>query len=280
MSESILDGAVLVDARTNALLWSEQVAFHWWNENRTSRHWHNFYEFFLITAGSAAHWLNGGVCTLETGTLHMIRPSDVHEITADPESGCTHINLLILPEKLATLCDALNVPLPPLCAAGAPKALLADAEMAFFLARADRLSLSVRGSDEASRLILEMLAEALFLLSRSLPGAPDGRPVWFADLTRRLRAPERIACRAADVYAMAPCSAPVLIDCFRRYEGCTVVSYLTRLRMDYAESLLMTTNFSVQQVALRLGYDSVSHFCRIFRAHTGLSPEAYRTAQG
>lgn len=270
-------GPVLVDCRGNPCLMREQVAFHWWNERATSLHRHNFYEFFLITDGSAAHTLNGVSSELPCRTLHMIRPSDAHQIVSAGETGCTHINLLILPEKLKALCDALDVPLAALSAEPlAVRTELSAPDAAFFSERADRLNLAGHGANEAARLILEMIAEALFLLCRRLPAVPEGQPAWFSELTRALRSPERLACRAADVYEMAPCSAPVLIRCFRAYEGCTVVEYLTRVRMDYAMGLLQTTNFSIAQISARLGYDSVSHFCRVFRAHTGRSPKAYR----
>ena len=82
--------------------------------------------------------------------------------------------------------------------------------------------------------------------------------------------------RASDVYALCTCSAPALSRRFREAKGCTVVEYLTKVKMDYAQSFLRSTNFHVREIAARLGYDSVSHFCRVFKQRTGQTTQEYR----
>lgn len=276
MSEEPLFGgeANLVDSRANARLTAEGVSFHWWSERSTTLHYHNFFEIFLITRGEAAHRLNGGETALCRGTLHLIRPPDTHQFVAARGESCTHMNLLILPARFEALCAALDVPFDELCAGAPLSAVLTDAETAFFLDRAEQLSLCGERTADASRLILEMIAQALFLLYRRRAAAADAD--WFTALLLKLRSPEYLTCRASDVYALCPCSAPVLIRRFREEEGCTVVEYLTRVKMDYARSFLRSTNFPVREIAARLGYDSLSHFCRVFKARAGQTPQEYR----
>ena len=73
----------------------------------------------------------------------------------------------------------------------------------------------------------------------------------------------------------------MLIRRFREEKGCTLVQYLTRVKMDYAQNFLRSTNFPVREIATRLGYDSVSHLCHVFKASTGKTPRQYRAeAQG
>lgn len=266
----------MVDGRANARLRSEEVSFHWWNDRSTTLHYHNYYEVFLITHGRAIHRLNGGETALARNTLHLIRPADVHQFIATHGESCTHMNLLVLPGRLIALCAALNIPFDQI-ASGAPlKTVLRDAEAAFFLDRAEQINLCDKHTGDAARLTLEMLAEALALLYRRRPH-PSGADDWFAQLLRTLRSPENLTLRAADVYALCPCSAPVLIRRFRAEQNCTVVGYLTRVKMDYAQSFLRATNFSVNEIASRLGYDSISHFCHVFKQTTGRTPQEYRT---
>jgi AraC family transcriptional regulator len=52
--------------------------------------------------------------------------------------------------------------------------------------------------------------------------------------------------------------------------------YHINLRMDAARRLLRETKKSVATVALEVGYASPSHFARLFRRETGLSPSDYR----
>jgi two-component system response regulator YesN len=46
--------------------------------------------------------------------------------------------------------------------------------------------------------------------------------------------------------------------------------------MDYAQSFLLSTNFPVHEIASRLGYDSLSHFCHVFKDRSGMTPQQYR----
>jgi len=63
---------------------------------------------------------------------------------------------------------------------------------------------------------------------------------------------------------------------FREHFGCTVNSYVTRLRMDRARSLLADSDMTVTEIAGLLGFRDENYFGRVFKKHTGLSPMQYR----
>ena len=206
--------------------------------------------------------------------MQLIRPQDVHRFVSARGESCTHMNLLILPEQMKALCDALKIPFEGARDGPALSAVLGDSDTTFFLDRAEQINLCGNRMDDVSRIILEMIAEALALLYRHR--AAGGADEWFAELLRKLRSPEYLTSRASDVYALCPYSAPVLIRRFHESKGCTVVEYLTRVKMDYAQSFLLSTNFPVHEIATRLGYDSLSHFCRVFKKRSGMTPQQYR----
>ena len=52
------------------------------------------------------------------------------------------------------------------------------------------------------------------------------------------------------------------------------------MRIDRAAELLVTTNYSVQQICYELGFENQSYFYRLFRAHKNESPQAYRRKNG
>lgn len=267
-------GMHMVDYHENPRLRTQQVSFHWWNEHTTSLHYHNYFEIFLITRGNAEHRLNGGEFTLCRNTMQLIRPQDVHRFTAERGESCTHMNLLILPARLEALCNALTIPFAAIRSGPPLSTVLGDADTTFFLDRAEQINLCGNRADDASRIILEIIAEALCLLYRRR--ACGGTDEWFTELLLKIRSPEYLTSRASDIYALCPYSAPVLIRRFRESQGCTVVEYLTRVKMEYAQSFLLSTNFPVHEIASRLGYDSLSHFCRVFKSHSGMTPQQYR----
>ncbi|MCS7273232.1 MAG: helix-turn-helix transcriptional regulator [Fimbriimonadales bacterium] len=63
---------------------------------------------------------------------------------------------------------------------------------------------------------------------------------------------------------------------FRVVLGCSPSEYLTELRMRRAATLLVSTNMSVSEIALEVGYLSLSHFSRVFRERFGKTPRAFR----
>ena len=61
---------------------------------------------------------------------------------------------------------------------------------------------------------------------------------------------------------------------FRRIFGETPHQYLISRRLERARHLLRTTELSVAEICLEVGFTSMSAFSRLFRAHFGVSPSA------
>lgn len=63
---------------------------------------------------------------------------------------------------------------------------------------------------------------------------------------------------------------------FKKEAGLSIGGYLQEVRVREAKSLLANTALPVNEVALRVGYDNISYFSRVFREKTGLAPIEYR----
>lgn len=63
---------------------------------------------------------------------------------------------------------------------------------------------------------------------------------------------------------------------FRRDLGITPWEYLTRFRIEQAKRLLHVTGLTATEIALRVGYNDSSYFCRVFHRETGHSPCVFR----
>lgn len=63
---------------------------------------------------------------------------------------------------------------------------------------------------------------------------------------------------------------------FREQTGVGFVAYLTRVRVRRASELLARSRMPVTEVALEAGFNDLSHFERVFRAHLHRSPTAFR----
>jgi AraC-like DNA-binding protein len=67
---------------------------------------------------------------------------------------------------------------------------------------------------------------------------------------------------------------------FRRTFGETPYQYLLTRRLERARHLLRTTDLQVAEVCLAVGFASVGSFTTTFRRRVGVSPTAYRRANG
>ena len=66
---------------------------------------------------------------------------------------------------------------------------------------------------------------------------------------------------------------------FPQYTGMTFKRYLTQKRIDYAVTLIRSTELSIGQIAQMAGYSDLSTFYRNFTKVTGTVPTTYRCAQ-
>jgi transcriptional regulator GlxA family with amidase domain len=67
---------------------------------------------------------------------------------------------------------------------------------------------------------------------------------------------------------------------FRDRYGKTPRRFLTEVRLQTTAHLLLTTSLGIEQIALQVGYQSVSSFSRSFKRVFGMSPSAFREQRG
>lgn len=67
-----------------------------------------------------------------------------------------------------------------------------------------------------------------------------------------------------------------LCRAFKRVSGCTIMQFCSRLRIEYACNLLLTSNLGIAQIAYQSGYNSYPYFCSQFKSAMNMSPSEYR----
>lgn len=67
---------------------------------------------------------------------------------------------------------------------------------------------------------------------------------------------------------------------FKRATGLTFTDYLSRVRVEKAKHLLVNPQRRVSEVAFDVGFQSLTHFNRVFRKVVGTSPTQYRESLG
>jgi AraC-like DNA-binding protein len=64
---------------------------------------------------------------------------------------------------------------------------------------------------------------------------------------------------------------------FKKVTGINFTDYLSRVRIEKAKNLLLNPNLRVSEIAFEVGFQSLTHFNRVFKKLLGQSPTDYRT---
>jgi AraC-like DNA-binding protein/ligand-binding sensor protein len=63
---------------------------------------------------------------------------------------------------------------------------------------------------------------------------------------------------------------------FKKATGINFTDYLSRIRIERAKNLLLNPNLRVSEIAFEVGFQSLTHFNRVFKHTAGQSPTHYR----
>jgi AraC-like DNA-binding protein/ligand-binding sensor protein len=64
---------------------------------------------------------------------------------------------------------------------------------------------------------------------------------------------------------------------FKKITGINFTDYLSRVRIEKSKNLLLNPNLRVSEIAFEVGFQSLTHFNRVFKKILGQSPTEYRT---
>ena len=80
----------------------------------------------------------------------------------------------------------------------------------------------------------------------------------------------------ADVARQAGMGTFYFCKRFKQATGLNFTRYLSRVRVEKAKNLLLNLNYRVGEIALEVGFQSVTHFNRMFKIVAGCSPTGFR----
>jgi len=63
---------------------------------------------------------------------------------------------------------------------------------------------------------------------------------------------------------------------FKKATGVNFTEYVSRVRIEKAKNLLLNPNLRISEIAYEVGFQSLTHFNRVFKKFIGQSPTDYR----
>jgi AraC-like DNA-binding protein len=180
------------------------------------------------------------------------------------------------------LCDTLLAGLPRMI-----RVQVADGPSGGWIENSIRFSVGeTSGRDAGSSLVIEKLSEVLFVetLRRYITTLPPEETGWLAGardpiVGKALALLHQDPSRAWTVDDLARCvglSRTRLGERFRHFLGLSPIAYLTEWRLKLGAEELKTTERSVAEVALNVGYNSEAAFNRAFKRAYHAPPAQFR----
>lgn len=235
-------------------------------------HLHEYYELEIILGGSGLQDLNGSVYPIGPGSIYFLTPIDFHAVTPTDELEILNVafsETLLSPELQLYFMNRREDLI---------FSSLEEAEgMAMLVHRLEReCHTDDPFSTDARKHLLELLMHSI--ARNASAGQPPARTPsrQMEDAMRHIFHHFREDISLSQVAERSGYTVNYFSHLFHESCGIRFVDFLTRLRLNYARSALLTTTLSVSQIAENSGFSSCSNFFRAFRKETGLSPEVYR----
>lgn len=235
---------------------------------KTQKHSHELSLFCFVREGTFSEVY--GRRQRECKPLNIIyRPSD--ELHADRfhNAGARCLTVEIKPDLLERVREYAMIPDDSKDFYAGKTAWLAAKLYSEFVLMDAAAPLAVEG------LTLELMAEA----SRAQVKAMERKPPRWLEHARELLHAHFSDPLTVDGIAKTVGTHPVhLARTFRRTYCCTIGEYVRQLRIDFACSAIADSNDSLAEIAASSGFYDQSHFSRLFKQKTGITPSEYRTA--
>lgn len=256
------------------------VYFHLYKVDFPAMHTHDYWEFFIILSGETKHVTNTGTQLLTTGMGCLVHPWDKHKFST-VTNDYMQLNVMATDEHLRALLTVIDATLyDTLAAITHPVNYELQADTINDIMTTIHLLQTTEDGDRKKYTALLNLVwmDLIKVICRNDLHANYDYPEWLNAFIRKIREPENISRPIAELCSLTYFSYSHLTRLFKHYTGKTLNEYLTNLRLNYAAMLLRTTDMNVLDISSRAGYDSLSHFIRIFKNRFEITPKEYRTS--
>lgn len=230
------------------------------------QHSHELGFFSLLLRGDYKEWYGRQTVTHQPLTL-MWHPAELQHQDAVGQRGCHFFNAEVPNAWLGRLREHAALVSAPL--------VLPRAETSWLMLRLYR---EFNESEMGCELAMEgLLLELLAMLARHKPSLEGQKPLWLRRVETRLHDDFTGKVTMTDLAAEAGVHPAHLAATFRRFHRTTVGEFVQQLRVETACRRLRQPKASLSEIALELGFTDQSHFSRIFRRLTGMTPKAWRS---
>lgn len=239
-------------------------------------HTHDFIEITWVDRGEAVHHVNGEAVAMHTNHLIMVRPEDQHRIECGGEGDLTLVNIAFREDTLSYFRDRYFPDSGVFFGGGSrlPKMIELDSDQRRRAnGYADQVFNVPRTQFHLDRLLLNLFDIIEGETSEELPLLCPG---WLKRAYVMIQNPELFRDGVSAFQRLCGKSATHVSRACREWLESTPSQIINRFRMDFAAKELSMSDRPIIDIFLDCGFESLSHFYRLFREWHGMSPKQYR----
>ncbi len=234
-------------------------------------HSHEFFEIIFLFSGTAEHRVGGTVKHLEAGDITFLRPGDTHVFIGQSEAIELY-SISVVSDEILRFLKTYHLEAQLIYVQDPVVFTLNPSQLAgmLMLFRKLEFSPSQQERDSLMRVILGTMMQDFLLLSL------EQERNWFENIMLRMKQPINMAEGVTAMMRIANLSHAQLCRVMKKHKLQTPVSYVKEIRLSTAHELIQNTAMSFEDIALKVGYSSLSHFSSAFKARYGITPGVLR----
>lgn len=251
--------------------------FHLYNRDFQELHDHDYWEFFIILSGKTEHITGNQKQILKKGTGCLVHPWDKHYFIMK-SSDYQQLNLAITEDYFHELFNIISPKLyEQLVSVNQPILYeLTENELYEFQENIHFIQTSNGNKEKYGTLMKIIWLDIAKTIYRNDLHVNYDYPKWLNDFISIIHRPENIASPVSELSKLTFYSYRHLTRLFQQYTGESLNSYMLNIKMNYAALLLRSTDMGILNISSFVGYDSLSHFIRMFKKHFKTTPKQYR----
>ncbi|MBD0399976.1 MULTISPECIES: helix-turn-helix domain-containing protein [unclassified Flammeovirga] len=237
-------------------------------------HYHDYYEFFVISEGEGIHIINNEEFPIQKGTAYFIRPSDVHTFKKTSKEELVINNLAIkahcIPHYQQRYFEAPeqffwnDTPLPF-------SYNFNESQLQTLLGHLEQMSIS-----ENSLLTLDLLLLHLFALLQKRAYQNGQLPPWLNYTLQEFRSPYYLKMGIDGFIQLSQRSGDYINRVIKKAFKKTLTELILEERLNFAAHQLAMTNAPIKSIYTNAGFENHSYFFRVFKKKFGVTPLQYR----
>lgn len=248
-------------------------------------HYHDCYELYYLYSGERYYFIKDKSYHVTSGCLVLVNAYDIHATTNSAAFGYKRLLINFKKDFLAPFLSVLG-DTDPILPYGTlnPVIPLTPSQQQFVQSLFQQMMTAYTQQNEGHELFLKTSLLQLLIFIHNHRSLQTEKAGAYLNATHKTisNISGYINNHFAQHITLESISTQFYISpyyfsrTFRRITGFSFVEYLNGVRIKEAQKLLRTTNMPIGKIAEAVGYQSSTHFGRLFKKATGMSPLAYR----